>query len=80
MLQSTAITTMLFTRPTRSARSEIGQVRRPTISATMPDRRPSCPSDRLHSALRSGNTAFSTWRAMKSEINRPKVSANTSQA
>jgi hypothetical protein len=59
-----AMSFRLDTRPQRSAASESGNVRRPTISDTTPLRDPSSVSVRCHCALSNGKTAFSTCRDM----------------
>jgi len=63
-LQINAIAVRLRARPKRSAISDTGTVRMPTISATMLLSDPSCVSVRLHSSFSSGKTALSTWRDM----------------
>ena len=58
------MTATLLARPTRSANSDSGTVRRPTINATTPPKLPSCASVSDHSSFSSGKTADSTWRDM----------------
>ena len=55
---------MAFERPQRSPSSDSGMASRPTVSATMLVSEPSWVSVRVHSSLRKGKTAESTWRDM----------------